>query len=500
MRARLVALAGCLGFLQHTWAAASEQTVFAAPSPGQSAPSSYTPASRDQYEISSLARTIDLSGGSTARINTALTLVPLSASSEPATWHLGIKSKNLAHLSSLEAYEGTTKSSKKLIPVSKAGYDSLSETQYYAVQLPAPTADKIQITLAEIYLHVSTPKPAQLSQQTESQSLEWTGDLLAGLHHHTIKEARMRIKCPSPRLLNHSAPEGFELARTAGSPTLVFDAKSALPSSGESYVASVHYEQPLPLVTIRNLQRTVGVSQWSDSISVEDRMDLLNAGPALKGQFSRVDFQMATFNRRAPGAIPHIIQGITVQLPNGARSPYFTDVVGNVSTSHFRPSRGARGPSQIELAPRYPLLGGWSYDFQIGYILTASKYLRKAKGRSGRYVLSVPFLSPIANAAYDSVTTRVVLPEGASHIRVETPFAVDSETREIQFSYLDSTGRPAIVLQKSACSDKHAENVIISYTYSTAALVRKPLAVAAVAMSLFLATIGIRRFEWSFKR
>ncbi|ORY50690.1 Ribophorin I [Leucosporidium creatinivorum] len=73
------------------------------------------------------------------------------------------------------------------------------------------------------------------------------------------------------------------------------------------------------------------------------------------------------------------ITSLSLALPPNVHSPYYYDIVGNVSTSRFRPStpavtagklpsqRKGAGYSLLELIPRYPLMGGWNYTFTIGY-------------------------------------------------------------------------------------------------------------------------------------
>jgi oligosaccharyltransferase complex subunit alpha (ribophorin I) len=47
------------------------------------------------------------------------------------------------------------------------------------------------------------------------------------------------------------------------------------------------------------------------------------------------------------------------------------------------------------------------------------------------------------------------LPEGASNIKPELPFAVDSYHIEYTFSYLDTEGRPTLVFKKKNVIDFH---------------------------------------------
>jgi oligosaccharyltransferase complex subunit alpha (ribophorin I) len=118
------------------------------------------------------------------------------------------------------------------------------------------------------------------------------------------------------------------------------------------------------------------------------------------------------------------ITSLGLTLPPNINSPYFYDIVGNVSTSRFRPSSPARNLglpsarrasefSSLELKPRYPLMGGWNYTFTVGYNAPLQTYL-KTRG-SGNFVLAVPFLTAIKDVAIDDVTLNVRLPEGAKY-------------------------------------------------------------------------------------
>lgn len=69
--------------------------------------------------------------------------------------------------------------------------------------------------------------------------------------------------------------------------------------------------------------------------------------------------------------------------------------------------------SQLELKPRYPILGGWNYSFVIGYDVPLEDQLRSDGARK---VLSVPFLTGYKDMAVDDVELRIVLPEGAKWV------------------------------------------------------------------------------------
>jgi oligosaccharyltransferase complex subunit alpha (ribophorin I) len=83
-----------------------------------------------------------------------------------------------------------------------------------------------------------------------------------------------------------------------------------------------------------------------------------------------------------------------------------------VSTSHFRPSPERAGaPAILEISPRFPLLGGWKFEFTVGWDLELGKWLKTAEGN--KKVLAVPFLTGLTGVVVDEAQLIVTLPEGA---------------------------------------------------------------------------------------
>ena len=130
----------------------------------------------------------------------------------------------------------------------------------------------------------------------------------------------------------------------------------------------------------------------------------------LRGFFSRLDFQAARFRPTFPA---QILREITYPIPEGASSPYYYDSIGNISTSHFRPSSPVRGggPAILEIQPRFPLLGGWSFEFTVGWDLDLGKWLKTVEG--DKKMLAVPFLTGLKGVVVDQAELIVTLPEGA---------------------------------------------------------------------------------------
>ena len=107
----------------------------------------------------------------------------------------------------------------------------------------------------------------------------------------------------------------------------------------------------------------------------------------------------------------YALKDLRFPLQVGSADAYFTDTIGNVSTSNFRSNKRE---ALLELKPRYPIFGGWKYPFAIGWNSNAANFLRKTA--TGGYVLKVPFIEGPKQAEgveYEQVDVRVLLPEGA---------------------------------------------------------------------------------------
>jgi len=227
-------------------------------------------------------------------------------------------------------------------------------------------------------------------------------------------------------------------------------------------------------------------------LNIEDKIDLRNGGPALEGHFSRVLHQVQGYQNSVPASI---VRNIQMYLPAGIRDPYFYDRIGNVSTSRFRPATTSFAKqSFLELRPRYPLAGGWNYSFTLGWdapLGDSTTY----NAKEDKYVVGIPFWTHIPNAVVDEAEVTVILPEGATDVSIYPPFPPESISRRTHTTYLDTVGRPSVTFIKHGLTEKHTDLIYVTYSVSTAAHMKKPVAVGAAAMGLFVLALFIRRIN-----
>lgn len=138
----------------------------------------------------------------------------------------------------------------------------------------------------------------------------------------------------------------------------------------------------------------------------------------LEGHFSRLAHQQQAYAQKRAG---NSLLSFVLQLPAGARDVYFTDIVGNVSTSKFRPappksktrSGGVERTSALEVRPRYPLLGGWNYTFTLGWDAPLEDSARYDK-KTNEYIVGIPFFTHLPDTVVDDAEVKIILPEGAT--------------------------------------------------------------------------------------
>jgi len=114
----------------------------------------------------------------------------------------------------------------------------------------------------------------------------------------------------------------------------------------------------------------------------------------------------------------------------------------------------------------------------------------------GSFVLSVPFSEFVKAATVERFLLKVVLPEGSRNVEVHTAFPLDSEAHTITKTYLDTTGRYTVILEKADLVEEHLHNIMITYDYPAWALLQKPLAASGAFFIVFLLSMVISRMEF----
>ena len=369
--------------------------------------------------------------------------------------------------------------------VDVVGREQDSTTEFYLVHLPEPLAPGAQQTISISYSVLSAlkPVPSELAQ-TAKQYLQYTFSAYTPSAYPTEKQ-RTKVKFPNADVTDYTTlpaelnDEQKVDPQKQGS-TFTYGPYTNVPAGAQQPV-SVRYEFTKPVVQSTLLERDIEVSHWGGNLAFEERYWLVNQGAGLKNHFSRVEWQKQNYMNPPTFAL----KALNLPLSPGAMDPYFTDDIGNVSTSRFRPGKKE---NLLELKPRYPIFGTWKYSFRVGWNADLSSYLRKlAKGDT--YVLKVPFLEgprAVEGISYGRINLRVVLPEGATNVKFQTTVPIVANSTSLHHTFMDTIGRTTLTLTALNLVDEFKDrDLIVTYDYPWTAGYRKPVTISLGAFAVF---------------
>lgn len=250
------------------------------------------------------------------------------------------------------------------------------------------------------------------------------------------------------------------------------------------------FERFSSLRNVINLERDIWVSHWASTIQFQEYYELTNKVSKLKDGFSRLKF-MESFRKIKMLHQPydHVLD---LSLPENASDQFFYDKVGMVSTSELK-------DTTYVLKPRYPIMGGWFYNFTVGWTNPISDFLNTDQDDNEIFILKVPVLNGPSETVYDNVNVTVYLPEGAEVISASPPFGFHDMIESNEHSYFDlGAGHSKLTFNfKNVFTDLGKANLLVKYRFTKSALYRKPLSIACYFFTALLGIFVLRTFNFS---
>ncbi|KAK9061264.1 hypothetical protein SSX86_018444 [Deinandra increscens subsp. villosa] len=441
--------------------------------------------STSELQILTAERRIDLVSHI---IRVVLTLKVQNDGASPASnVLLAFPPAQVKHLALIQAAELAGKKRKKSVhpldvkPSNDA--DGPNGAKLYSISLrnPLSTGSSVSIEVSYVLTQSLEPFPVEISQ-SESQLVLYRDSALI-LSPYEIKQQTTVLRTPSTKVESFTRVEPSTQTRTE----LKYGPYEDKPSF--SYVpVLVHFENNNPFAVVEELVREIEISHWGN-LQITEHYTVVHNGAKHKGGFSRVDYQSRpTFS--GASSFKHLL----VKLPPRVHSVYYRDNIGNISTSHLRTSYSK---SELEIEPRYPLLGGWKATFIIGYGLPLEDVLFESD--DGKRYLNFTFGCPIAETLVNKITNKVVLPEGSKNPSVVIPFSVERRA-ETSYSYLDIVGRPVVVLEKENVVPEHNSLFQVYYDFHPMFMLAEPLMLTSVFFFLFVAALAYIHMDISIKK
>lgn len=79
--------------------------------------------------------------------------------------------------------------------------------------------------------------------------------------------------------------------------------------------------------------------------------------------------------------------------------------------------------------------------------------------KGNEFVLKMKLIDHIIDDQHvEDAHIRIILPERATNIEFVAPYSVDRKKNELHFTYLDTVGRPIVVINKKHAVENHIED------------------------------------------
>ena len=251
----------------------------------------------------------------------------------------------------------------------------------------------------------------------------------------------------------------------------------------------IHYLNNKPLMVFNYAIKTFQVSHWGN-IAVTEEYQIENIGAKLIGEFGRIDYDEGVTGGK------NAMKKIRAKLPLRAWGLWYRDEIGNVSTSS---ARRDMNDVDLELTPRFPILGGWKSNYDIGYNLPTKFHVKT--NNQGNYMVNLTFGMPYKNMLARNYTVKIILPESADNIKVNLPIDTQYHVEYgKEYGCLDLLGRKSIIIRLNNMYDVYNTNIFISYDYQWTMLFVKPIILIVYFLILFTIFIIYSRVNISLSR
>ena len=368
-------------------------------------------------------------------------------------------------------------SRNKKLEIQKASDDQ--NYNYYEIYLQGSD----EIVINEDYFEKLLFKPKNI--YIKEDQLELFIDTINLVSPYPVKSTTTTVILPSEKtvLIKYTKTNSNQ-----SGDKIIYALTEELPpfSSKKLYI---HYKNNKPLMVFNYAIKTFQVSHWGN-IAVTEEYQIENIGAKLIGEFGRIDYDEGNTGGK------NAFKELHAKLPLRAWGLWYRDEIGNVSTSNAR-----RDMNDVDLLlrPRFPILGGWKSNYDIGYNLPTKFHVKT--NNKGNYMVNLTFGMPFKNILARNYTVKIVLPESADNIKVNLPIDAQYEiVYDKEYGCLDLFGRKSIIIKLNNMYEVYNTNVFISYDYKWTMLFVKPIILIIYFLIIFAILIISSRANISLAR
>lgn len=379
---------------------------------------------------------------------------------------------------------GEVKAGKNVAVIGEGANEGEEGFTIYNATFENPISEPTTISIYFVLTHAQTPLPKEI-RQDERQFMVYAGDSHYYSSVYKTQSEATSVLLPSSNVesISKQSPTEHQGSKVSYGPYTEVEPFSYSPMR-------LHYESTIPFATLANVEREIEISEWGN-VAFEEHCDLRHDGAKLVGGFSRLDYQ------NLKGKPTPSFRKITALFPLGAKELYYRDIIGNISTSQVIP--GKKGLT-VELQPRFPIFGGWKTEWYHGFNLALENVVSLTS--DGNRKLEVPLSVLVQDVTVDYLITKVVLPAGAKLVDFKTPFPPLRTSMSTRHTFLDFPGfsRTVLSLEFENFVPEHNQPFTVTYQFSTAKLLYKPIAMATFFFLCYLVYIIAIRLDLSLEK
>ena len=337
-----------------------------------------------------------------------------------------------------------TANTKKIKKLDIKKISSENEYDIYEIQLQG----SLEFTVHEDYFEKLEFKPKNI--EIKEDQLELFRDYINLLSAYTTKTQTTTVILPSDktRLLKYT----MRNSNKSGDKIIYSLTDEIAPYKTKNLY--LHYENNEPLVVMNYAKKSFEVSHWGN-IAVTEEYQIENIGAKLIGEFGRIDYDES--GRRGG---KNALKSLRATLPLRSWGLWYRDEIGNISTSV---AKREWNDVDLRLTPRFPILGGWKSNFDIGYNLPTKFHV--LKDNKGNYLLNLTFGMPYKHMLAKNYTVKVTL-DNPENLKVILPIDAKYEiSYGKEYGFLDLFGRKSIIITLNNMYEAYNTNFYISYYY-----------------------------------
>jgi len=432
----------------------------------------------DNVFFSNLHRQLEV-GASVVRENIAVSVK--SKEDDAKFFYLTYKKDIIPNISTMVAFTKVDK--EKVLKITQQTEED-SDLEYFKIELEEPlkAGERVIVNIEVSFVKVLKPYPKYIEQNDDQYVLFSTN--VYYLSPYTISKQKTTFKIGDTIKSYSKEPSPVKVEDED-----VYYGPYENIAPGTEAIVSLHYKLKDRLIHFEKIDRTIEISHWGHTVNFKEDLIVHHDGSELKNNFNRVAFQKSQFYTETPSSVKDMI----FILPPRAHDIFFVDTIGNVSTSAFHKDSTR---TLLQVLPRYPLFGGWKYTWSQGYNNPLDGNV-KYNPKTRKYIFQAPIVLSLKHVPVDNFKLTVVLPEGARNVQLHLPYSFDSEEKKMTYSYLDTTGRPTIILTKENICDDHFQYFQVSYTLPFFFSLQKPFVVSLFIFALFCISMIWTRLDLS---